>query len=52
MSFWSDASPIVKGAIAIGVVAALYFVVAFAAKWPPFIKTEVTVQQRGLLQPK
>jgi len=51
MSFWSDASPIVKGAIVIGVLGLLYFGAAFVAKWPPFYEVEQT-QQRGLTGPE
>lgn len=47
MSFWSDASPIVKGAIVVGVLGLLYFGIAFVAGLPPFIDTETT-QVRGL----
>ncbi|MGF1466168.1 MAG: hypothetical protein ACFCGT_08535 [Sandaracinaceae bacterium] len=36
MSFWEDASPIVKGAIIVGVLVLLYFGVAFIAGLPPF----------------
>ncbi len=35
MSFWEDSSPIVKGAVVIGVVGLLYFVVAWGLGLPP-----------------
>ncbi|MFT5430961.1 MAG: hypothetical protein ACI9OJ_001640 [Myxococcota bacterium] len=50
MSFWEDASGVVKGAIIFGVVGLLYFGVAFAASLPPFgggDQEEVTTE-RGL----
>lgn len=49
MSFWSDASPLVKGAIVVGAVFLVYFGVAWAVDLPPFAAGagEVT-QQRGL----
>lgn len=49
MSFWSDASPMVKGAIVVGVVGLLYFLIAFVAGLPPYGGTEdEATQQRGL----
>ena len=36
MSFWEDSSPIVKGAVVIGVVGLLYFAAAFAIGLFPF----------------
>lgn len=50
MSFWSDASPVVKGAIVFGVVGLLYLGVAFAAGFVPFGSGhgEDTTQQRGV----
>jgi len=36
MSFWEDSSPIVKGAIVIGVLGLLYFGIAFFVGLPPF----------------
>ena len=53
MSFWEDASPVVKGAIAVGVVGLLYFGIAFVAELPPFGgggDEEVTTE-RGLVAP-
>lgn len=53
MSFWEDASPVVKGAIVFGILGLLYFGVAFAAGLPPFGGggDEETTQQRGLQPP-
>ncbi|MCC7538684.1 MAG: hypothetical protein IT379_20835 [Deltaproteobacteria bacterium] len=48
MSFWSDASPITKGLIVVGVLGILYFGVAYFAKLPPFSNTYEQVQQRGI----
>ena len=50
MSFWEDASLVVKGAIVFGILGLLYFGVAFAAGLPPFGGggDEETTQQRGL----
>lgn len=53
MSFWEDASPVVKGAIVVGVIGLLYFGIAFFASLPPFgggAEGEVT-QERGLQPP-
>ena len=55
MSFWEDASGVVKGAIVVGVVGLVYFAIAFAADLPPFgggaaAEGEVT-QQRGIQAP-
>ncbi len=36
MGFWEDASPAVKGAIIVGGIALLYFLVAFVAGLPPY----------------
>lgn len=36
MSFWEDASPLVKGAIVVGVVGILYLAIAFFAGFPPY----------------
>lgn len=51
MSFWEDASPVVKGAIVFGILGLLYFGVAFAAGLPPFGGEEETTQERGLQPP-
>jgi hypothetical protein len=50
MGFWEDASPAVKGAIIVGGIAILYFVVAFVAGLPPYSNPNAgEVQQtRGL----
>jgi len=50
MGFWSDASPIVKGAIIFGVVGLLYLGIAAVAGIVPFGSGhgEETTQQRGL----
>ncbi len=49
MSFWEDASPVVKGAIVIGVLGLLYFGIAFAASLPPFSGgADNTTQERGV----
>lgn len=55
MSFWEDASGVVKGAIVIGVLGLVYFAIAFVADLPPFgggaaAEGEVT-QQRGIQPP-
>lgn len=49
MSFWEDAGPAVKGAIIVGGIAILYFVVAMVAGLPPYGggESEVT-QTRGM----
>lgn len=36
MSFWEDASPIVKVAMMVGAVGMLYFAGAYLIGWPPF----------------
>lgn len=36
MSFWEDSSPVVKGAIIVGVIAFLYLGIAFFTGMPPF----------------
>lgn len=48
MNFWEDASPATKGAVIVGGIAILYFVVAMFAGLPPYGggESEVT-QQRG-----
>ncbi|HJL05206.1 MAG TPA: hypothetical protein RMH85_07035 [Polyangiaceae bacterium LLY-WYZ-15_(1-7)] len=52
MSFWEDASPVVKGAIVIGAIGLIYFGVAFAFGWMPFGGgDEATTQERGLQPP-
>jgi hypothetical protein len=49
MGFWEDASPAVKGAIIVGGIAILYFVVARFAGLPPYGGGEEEVQQvRGV----
>lgn len=48
MSFWSDASPAVKGAIVVGVVGLLYFLIAFVAGLPPYSAEAEVTQERGL----
>lgn len=50
MSFWEDASGVVKGAIIFGVVGLLYFGVAFMADLPPFGggETDEVTTERGL----
>jgi hypothetical protein len=49
MGFWADASPIVKGAIVVGVIGVLVFGWMFLGL-PPFNSeaTEEVVQQRGI----
>lgn len=47
MSFWTDASPLVKAAIVLGVAGLLYLGLAAAAGLPPYAGPE-TVQQRGI----
>ncbi len=54
MSFWDDASPVVKVAIVVGGVGLLYFGIAFAAGLPPFgggVAEEGVTHQRGLQPP-
>ena len=36
MSFWSEASPIVKGAVVVGAVGILYLGIAFVGNMAPF----------------
>ncbi len=49
MSFWSDASPIVKGAIIVGGLGLIYLLVAFVGGLPPYgAGDEEVTQQRGL----
>ena len=49
MSFWSDASPVVKGAIVVGILGLLYLGASFITKaFPPFGPKEETQQTRGL----
>jgi len=48
MGFWSDASPIVKGAIIFGVLGLLYLGIAKIAGIIPFVPEEPTTQERGL----
>lgn len=36
MGFWEDSSPIVKGALVVGVLGLLYMGIAFAVGLPPF----------------
>lgn len=36
MGFWQDASPVVKGAIVVGGLLIVYFVVAWIAGLPPY----------------
>ena len=50
MGFWEDASPAVKGAIVVGGLALVYFLVAFVAGLPPYgsVQDDEIVQQRGL----
>lgn len=48
MSFWSDASPIVKGAIVVGVVGAVYLLTARVAGFVPF--TPETGEAEGTSQ--
>ncbi len=53
MSFWEDASGVVKGAIIVGVLGLVYFAIAFVADLPPFgggTDGEV-VQDRGIQAP-
>ncbi|MCS6799079.1 MAG: hypothetical protein NZ898_11210 [Myxococcota bacterium] len=38
MSFWSEASPAVKGAIVVGALGLAYLGLGFVAGWPPFEK--------------
>jgi hypothetical protein len=48
MSFWSEASPLVKGVVVLGSVALLYLGIAYVANMAPFAVPEATTQQRGL----
>jgi hypothetical protein len=47
-SFWSDASPVTKLVIVIGILAFAYLGVAFAVNLPPFAAAPETVQTRGI----
>lgn len=52
MSFWEDASPVVKGAIVIGALGLAYFGVAFFAGLPPFgAATDEGMTENRELQP-
>ncbi len=52
MSFWEDASPVVKGAIVIGVLGLSYFGVAYFAGLPPFgSATDEEISEERELQP-
>jgi len=52
MSFWEDASPVVKGAIVVGILGIIVAAMAFFAV-PPFDAgpDEETAQERGLPSP-
>jgi len=52
MSFWEDASPVVKGAIVVGVLGIIVAVMAWVGV-PPFDAgpDEDTAQERGLPSP-
>jgi hypothetical protein len=50
MSFWEDASGLVKGAIIFGVLGALYLGAAYVLKFPPYMEDE-SQQTRGLTAP-
>lgn len=54
MSFWEDASPVVKGAIVVGALGLIYFAIAAAAGMPPFGGgAEGDMQEnRGLVSPE
>ena len=47
-SFWSDASPITKGMIVVGVLGLVYFAVAYFVHLPPFSNTYDVTQTRGI----
>lgn len=52
MSFWEDASPVVKGAIVIGALGLAYFGVAYFAGLPPFgAASDEAVTETRELQP-
>ena len=52
MSFWEDASPIVKGAIVIGIIGIIIAGLAWAGVGPFSAGADVeTTQQRGLTPP-
>ena len=42
MSFWSDASPIVKGAVILFALGVVYLGTAYAIKIAPFVEEETT----------
>jgi hypothetical protein len=48
MSFWQEASPIVKGAIVVGGLGIAYFLVAMVAGLPPYGETPEVTQERGV----
>jgi hypothetical protein len=52
MGFWQDASPAVKGAIVVGGLLIVYFVVAYLAGLPPYggAGGDAVQQTRGLAQ--
>lgn len=55
MQFWSDASPMVKGAIVFGIVAGLYLAIAAVVGLAPFggiAGGEEIQQQRGIQPPQ
>lgn len=53
MSFWEDASPVVKGAIVVGIIGLIYFGAAYAGSFFPFnpASDEEITQERGLPPP-
>ena len=48
MQFWQDASPVVKGAIVVGGLLIVYFLVAYIAGLPPYGAAVETQQTRGI----
>jgi hypothetical protein len=50
MSFWSDSSPIVKGAIVVGILGLIVAIMAYAGVGPfsTDIDAEETSQERGI----
>lgn len=50
MGFWEDASPATKGAIVVGGIAILYFLVAMFTGLPPYgaVDEEAVTTERGL----
>jgi hypothetical protein len=50
MSFWSDSSPIVKGAIVVGILGLIVAIMAYAGVGPfsTDIADEETSQERGI----